>query len=605
MTVAKPDSRRWPARIALVLLLDTATAIAADWTTPAEQAHFQTTATYAQTHAYLERLAADAPTRIHLGRFGVSPEGRDLMLVVAAKDGEFTPAAARASGKEILLVQAGIHAGEIEGNDAGLMLLRDLGIGKKHANLLDHAILVYLPIFNVDGHENSTPHHRMGQNGPRETGFRATAQYINLNRDYMKADAPEMRDWLTLFDAWMPDLFMDIHTTDGADYQYDLTWYMEEWGPLHPAVQAWQQQAFKQAIFPAFDRMGHMQSPYLDLVDHRDIRKGIDNFGSGPRFSTGYVALRNRAALLVETHMLKTYEARVRMTYDLVVATLDRLGHDDGALRKAVTQADADTVARVRTADAQLPILFKPSGESVPFVLKGYAFAQEASPVSGDTWVRYDPHSPKTYEVPFFRDLVAAESVRVPAAYVVPAAWSTLVGERLRAHGVQFERIGSALKLDVEAYQLDDPHWNEKPFEGRHLLSEFSAKASRGEQTFDAGALLVPLDQPGANLIVNLLEPRAPDSLVRWGFFDAIFEAKEGFDARVVERIAHDMLAKDPALKTEFDARVAADADFAKSPEQRLAFFHRRSPWWSEQNVGRYPIVRLDGAALTQARAAR
>src|SRR6185437_12506266 len=184
-----------------------------------------------------------------------------------------------------------------------------------------------------------------------------TAQNLNLNRDYVKADAPEMRDWLTLFNAWLPDLFMDIHTTDGADYQYDLTWYMEEWGPLDPAVKAWQDAAFKQAIFPTYDRMGHMQSPYLDLVDHRDITKGIDNFGSGPRFSTGYVALRNRAALLVETHMLKPYAVRVRATYDLVVATLDYVNAHAGSLRKAVTEADADTVAHA--AGRELPILFK------------------------------------------------------------------------------------------------------------------------------------------------------------------------------------------------------------------------------------------------------
>ena len=227
------------------------------------------------------------------------------MLVVAAKDGEFTPEAARASGKDIVLVQSGIHAGEIEGKDAALMLLRDLSVGGKHANLLDHAILVWLPIFNVDGHENSQSLQPHQPERPRRHGLsRDRAEPQSQPRLRQGRRARDAR-WLAMFDAWLPDLFMDIHTTDGADYQYDLTWYMEEWGPLNPAVKAWQDTAFKQSIFPAFDRMGHMQAPYLDLVDHRDITKGIDNFGSGPRFSTGYVALRNRAALLVETHMLK------------------------------------------------------------------------------------------------------------------------------------------------------------------------------------------------------------------------------------------------------------------------------------------------------------
>src|SRR4051812_38145357 len=263
---------------------------AEDWTTPAEAAHFKTTPSYADTRAYLERLAAAAPGKLKVTRFGVSPEGRDLMLVVAAGGGEFTPEAARASGKQILLVQAGIHAGEIEGKDAGLMLLRDLVLGDAPhdlSHLLDHTVLLYLPIYNVDGHENSSAYNRINQNGPETMGFRATAQKLNLNRDYLKADAPETQDWLKLFDAWLPDMFVDVHTTNGADYQYDLTWYTEDWGSLDAAVHAWQDSALKQRIFRNTEKRGHLLAPYLELKDHRDITQGIANFGSGPRFSTG------------------------------------------------------------------------------------------------------------------------------------------------------------------------------------------------------------------------------------------------------------------------------------------------------------------------------
>jgi len=575
-----------------------------DWITPAEQSRFHTTPSYAETRAYLERLAAAAPHTIHLTRFGVSPEGRDLMLVVAAKDGEFTPEAARASGKEIVLVQSGIHAGEIEGKDAGLMLLRDIGVGGKHADLLDHAILMYLPIFNVDGHENSNAYNRINQNGPDQMGFRVTAQNLNLNRDYTKADAPEMRAWLAMFTAWMPDLFMDIHTTDGADYQYDLTWYLEDWGPLHPAVKAWQNEAFKKSIFPAFDAMGHMQSPYLDLVDHRDITKGVGNFGSGPRFSTGYVALRNRAALLVETHMLKPYEVRVRATFDLIVATLRYINAHPGTLRKAVTQADADTVARAKSSDAELPLAFKTTETPVPLTLKGYAFTQIKSDISGDTWVTYDPKTPKTYEVPFFRDLLPVESVQLPAAYVVPAAWPQII-EKLEQHGVRFERLAHSQAMRVQRYRLANPVWADKPFEGRHLVTEFSATLETVSVDIPAGSIVVPMDQPAANVVANLLEPRAPDSLLRWGFLDASFEQKEFADARVSEKLAREMLAKDPALKAAFDAKITADPAFAKDPAARLAFFYERSPWFETQRVGAYPVLRLDAAGLAAVRTGR
>ncbi len=591
------------------------TAQAADWTTPAEAAHFQTTPNYSDTRAYLERLAAAAPDRIHLTRFGVSPEGRDLMLVIAASGGEFTPAAARESGKEMVFVQAGIHAGEIEGKDAGLMLLRDLvldwksaqarpSVGGKLAHALDHTILLYAPIFNVDGHENSSPYHRINQNGPDAMGFRATAQNLNLNRDYLKADAPEMRDWLKLWNAWLPDFFVDIHTTDGADYQYDLTWYTEDWGPLDAGVKAWQDEALKKRIFPQVEKHGHLLAPYLDLKDHRDIGKGIDNFGSGQRFSTGYVALQNRAALLVETHMLKSYATRVRATYDLLAAILDDFRTHPGVLRRAVEQADRNTIARAAQAGASLPILFAASDKSVPFQLKGVAFTQEKSAISGDIWTHYDPAKPKDFEIPYWRDLIVKESAALPAAYLVPAGWPQII-DKLRQHGLRIEGTTQSVTVDVEYTRLDSPHWATAPFEGRLMLDRFVAKSTSATQTFPPGSVLVPLDQRAANVAVNLLEPRAPDSLLRWGFFNAIFEQKEAADARVLERLAREMLAKDPALKAEFETRLKNDAAFAASADARLEFFYQRSPWYTQQRIGLYPVARLDAAALAAARKAQ
>lgn len=572
---------------------------AADWTTPAEKAKFQTTPSYAETRAYLQRLAQAAPGTIHLSRFGVSPEGRDLMLVVAASGGEFTPQAARASGKTILLVQSGIHAGEIEGKDAALMLLRDLAFEPKRAKLLDHTILVWLPIFNVDGHEHSTPFNRINQNGPARMGYRATAQNLNLNRDYMKVDAPEMRDWIALFDAWQPDLFFDIHTTDGADFQYDFTWYMEQWGPLPAPVQAWQTKAVEQDILPAFEKMGHLAAPYLSGVDHNDITKGIANFGSGPRFSTGYVALRNRAAVLVETHMLKPYAVRVKAAHDFVLATLERLARDDGALRKAVTQADTEVAAR--GTGTSLAVAFETSKESVPFTFKGYEFKTEPSAISGDVWVHYDPRKPRTWVIPNFRDLVPTRSVTLPSAWLVPSGWPQII-DKLRQHGVRMERIDHAIELGVERHQLDQPKWQQASFEGHHMLRDFKQASVSARVAFAPGAMLIPTDQPLANLAANLLEPAAADSLLRWGLFDAIFEQKEYADARVAEQVARDMLAKDPSLRAQFEERLKSDPEFAKSPWARLGFFYERSPWYASQRIGAYPVVRLDAAALREAR---
>jgi hypothetical protein len=470
--------------------------------------------------------------------------------------------------------------------------------------VLNHTILLYLPIFNVDGHENASPYNRINQEGPEEMGFRATAQNLNLNRDYMKADAPEMRDWLALFNAWLPDMFVDVHTTDGADYQYDLTWYTEDWGNLDPAVKAWQDAALKQSIFPQMEKHGHLLSPYLELKDHRDITKGIANFGSGPRFSTGYVALQNRAALLVETHMLKPYATRVRATYDLIEQILEYLNAHPQSLREAVTKADRNLVERAGKANATLPIAFTTSEKSEPFTLKGVAFSQTHSDISGDIWTQYDTSQHKTLQIPFWRDLTASRNVSLPAAYLIPAGWPQLV-EKLRQHGLHVEPLTHAVALDVQRYRLADPKWAETPFEGRLMLKSFSEKVENAAKLpFAAGAVLVPLDQRAANVAVHLLEADAPDSLLHWGFLNAIFEQKESGDARVLEKLARDMLARDPALRTEFEARLKDDPAFVRNPEARLDFFYRRSPWYTQQNVGVYPIVRLDAAALAAARRA-
>ncbi|MEP6483736.1 MAG: M14 family metallopeptidase [Rudaea sp.] len=567
------------------------------WITPAEISHFKTTPSYDETHAYLQRLAAAAPDTIKLTRFGVSPEGRDLMLVVAASGGDFTPDAAHASGKQILMIQAGIHSGEIEGKDAGLMLLRDLSVGKKWPHLLDHTILVFLPIFNVDGHENTSPYNRINQNGPDSMGFRATAQNLNLNRDYLKVDAPEMRDWLAMYRTWLPDMFADIHTTNGSDYQYDLTWYTEDWGSLDPAVVAWQNTALKTRIFPNVEKHGHLLAQYLELKDHRDITKGIVNFGSGPRFSTGYVALQNRAALLVETHMLKSYEVRVRVTYDLIVAILEEFNAHPGELRKAVITADKNTLARASKPAPTFPIVYKTTDAPTKTSLKGVEFSQTHSDISNDVWTQYDPSKPRTMEIPFWRDLVAAKSVELPAAYIVPASWPQ-IAEKLAEHGLNVERISKPVTLDVERYRLDDPTWATAPFEGRLMVTSFAAHRERATVTYPVGSLIVRLDQRAANVAVHLLEPEAPDSLVHWGFFNAIFEQKESGDARVLEKLARDMLAKNPALKTEFDQKIATDKTFAANAEARLEFFYRRSPWFAQQKVGVYPVARLDARAL-------
>jgi len=253
---------------------------------------------------------------------------------------------------------------------------------------------------------------------------------------------------------------------------------------------------------------------------------------------------------------------------------------------------------------ASLPIAFATGEKSELLTLKGVAFTQTPSDISGDIWTQYQPGQHKTFEIPFWRDLVATRSVSLPAAYLIPAGWPQLVA-KLREHGLRVEPLVHAVVLDVQRYRLTDPKWADTPFEGRLMLKAFSAQVENAAKLqFAPGAVLVPLDQRAANVAVHLLEPDAPDSLLHWGFLNTIFEQKESGDARVLEKLARDMLARDPALKADFQARLKDDPAFAKSAEARLEFFYRRSPWYTQQNVGVYPVVRLDTAALASARRA-
>ena len=566
---------------------------ASHWITPAEASHFRTTPSYADTLAYLQRLQQAAPGVIHLQTFGTTPEGRPMVAVIASGDGTFDPAAARKAGKPVVLVQAGIHPGEIEGKDAGLILLRDIAITHNYPHLLDHLVLVYIPVFSVDGHENSSPYNRINQNGPAGMGFRAQSQYLNLNRDYIKADAPEMRAWLTLWQRWLPDFLIDVHTTDGADYQYDLTWYTEDPHKLDPAISAWQHDAIVDHAIPAYEKRGHRASIYLEFKDGRNPRKGIENFGSGPRFSTGYAALQNRPALLIETHMLKSYQVRVQATVDLVELMLEQIDQHPAALLAATTKADANVIARAQNPHASVPLTFKSDPQSTPFQLRGYAFTLTHSDISNSDWIQYDPSQPKTYAIDNWNGLLPDLSIAPPAAYAIPAQWTAII-DKLDAHGIGYRRLDHAATIHADGYQLDHPMWASQPFEGHLMLRDFALHATARDVKLPAGSVIVPMDQRAANVALNLLEPQAPDSLLHWGFLNAIFEQKEYGEPRVLEKLAREMMAKDPALKTAFEKKLQDDPAFAKDTDARLAFFYARSPWYAVQNVGAYPVLRLD-----------
>lgn len=562
-------------------------AIADDWLTYYEKSNYTRTPRYKETINYCQKLA-NASSMIHYTTFGKSPQGRDLPLLIVDKNGNFTPETVRETDNVVFFIQAGIHSGEIDGKDAGLMLIRDIVIKKKLQSLLDHVTLLFCPIFNVDGHERFSPYSRINQNGPEEMGWRTTAQNLNLNRDFLKADAPEMQHWLTLYHSWLPEFFADCHVTDGADYQYVITYKIDQHGILDRDLVQWVENAYLKELKPAMKKSGFPLMEYVYLREWQNLLSGMITWASPPRFSDGYTALNNRPGLLVETHMFKDYKTRVSATYEILKHTLSILNHEYQNLIPLVKKADAYNGSKV-FRENPFPITFKRSADSTMIQFKSYKIEQTESDLSGGVWYRYLEDT-MTYTLPFFNKMEPDITVMLPEAYLVPPQWEDVL-HRIRLHGIRYNQLKEKHQLEVYRYRFSNPEWREQPYEGRHTLTCDMEEVAE-KYTYPAGTAVISMNQPRAKVIAHILEPKAPDSFVHWGFFDTIFEKKEYAEAYVMEERARLMLASDPKLEAEFESKMKADSSFASDPTAILNWFYMKSPYWDEE-MNAYPVGRL------------
>ena len=585
-----------------------------EWATPAELSDYRSTPRYDETMAYVKRVAAAAPRQVKLESFGKTPAGRDLWVAIVSGDGVFDPAAVRRSGRAVLLIQNAIHAGEMDGKDSSLALLRDMVITKSQAKLLDHIVVLIIPIYNADGHERFSAFNRVNQNGPEQMGWRTQSQNLNLNRDYLKADAPETRAFLKLFQRWLPDMFVDDHVTDGADYQYDTTYAIDVGPDVAPGVADWLEHQLKPYIEKSVADSGHVIGEYVG-VGEANPGRGLEVGQDTPRFSTGYVVEQNRAALLVEMHMLKDYKTRVTGNYEILRAILEVMNRDADKLVALGKQADDETVARGREAQTavyirkpdEFPLRLKATEEAETFHFLSYKRTTSLSEVSGGLWNQYT-HEPESVDIPLHSKLAPTLTVPIPGAYIIPAQWTKVI-DVLQAHDVAMRPTVQAWSGEVDTYRCS-AKWANRPFEGHHVLgggSEFAptpppdCKAVKEKMDFPAGSMVVPLDQRAAKLAIHWLEPQAPDSAVYWGYFDAIFEQKEYGEPYVLEKLARELMAKDPKLKAEFEQKVVSDPQFADDQYGRLNWFYMHSPYWDQQ-LGLYPVGRLrslEGLPLT------
>ncbi len=542
------------------------------WITPAERAGFATTPRYAETRAWLERLAAASPL-IRIETFGRTAQGRDMLMVRASKGG---------TGKPVVMIQAGIHSGEIDGKDAGLMLLRDIALRGKDS-LLDSVDLVFVPIYNIDGHEASSRWNFPALRGPAEKGYVATARGINLNRDYAKADAPETRAMIALLRRLDPILYVDCHVSDGFDMQYDITFTYAGWGryAYHRATADWLTGRFGPTVTAALERAGHVPTLYPSPIDTRDPAKGIRQAPEGPRYSTGYGDFIGVPTVLVENHMLKPYRQRVLGTYVLLEAALKLAATD----RDRIVAAKAtDRASRPATMLAR----WKPAATPIGWIerFKGIAFETYRSPASGRLEQRWTG-KPITVRMPIIgQDPV--ETVSLPTAWWVPAEQTEAL-DRLRLHGIRLDPITAPRTLTLDRVHLRDAVV-QRAQDGRLPLKASFEHVSVTE-TLPAGTVRVPSDQPLGLLAAALLEPEAPDSLLAWGFFSEMLSSPPGAEDFVRAPLAEALLASDGAVRTAFAAKLADDPAFARDPDARLDWLIDRLPDRKTTHLT-YPILR-------------
>ena len=556
-------------------------------TTPFELSTGNVSATHAQAVAFYQRLAAAHP-EAELLTMGPTDVGKPLHLFLLSKDQVFDPLAIKAQGKAFLLINNGIHPGEPCGIDACLMLARDL---LTEGRLPADVVIGIVPVYNIGGALNRGRDSRANQDGPEAHGFRGNARNFDLNRDFVKMDTRNARSFAQIFHRYLPDLFVDTHTTNGADYQPVLTLIETQPTQLQPPLRQLMTEELTPALFAHMDGTDYLMSRYVNVFG-RTPDDGFARFLDGPRYSTGYAALFQTPSYVTEAHMLKPFAQRVRATY----AFLD--GMITWADGHAVPLTQAVQQARLRAAqDSAAAIAWELDTTQVDsLTFDGYAAQYEPSQLTGQPRLRYDRSQPWTKRIPYYDVYQPTETVAKPTAYLIPQSYEDVI-ERLRLNGLRLHYLERDTLLTVEVDYLNDVQSLPYPYEGHHFHRSLTVQKDTQQVAFYAGDVVVFTGQWRDPYLLHVLEPLAQDAFFRWNFFDGVLMQKEYFSSYVFEETALNLLEQDPALRDAFQARKEADPDFAQNARAQLDFIYRRSPYY-EPTHRRYPVARWKGEAL-------
>ncbi|KTD98298.1 M14 family metallopeptidase [Pseudoalteromonas sp. H71] len=536
---------------------------------------------YNNTMAFVERLVAANPTQFKSQIIGFSNSKRAIKMVVATEQGFFDADQLANSTKPTVLIQAGIHAGEIDGKDAMFMLLRDIATGKRR-DILKKVNILFIPILNVDGHERSSHFNRINQRGPSKMGFRTNANNLNLNRDFTKLETPEVKSVLKVINDYNPNLYIDVHVTDGADYQYDVTYgYNPVFASESPAIADTLDRYFKPVIDNKLASQGHIPGPLVFVMNKRNFKEGLAGWVATPRFSNGWGDLKSLPTILVENHSLKPYKQRVLGTYVFIDGAIDALSKHGHELANAVKKEHA-------FVPKQLIVQRGYSKDPVEIAFKGIRYTSKVSTLSGQTEVQYIGEKEDYTNLPVYWQKDVQKRIEVPKAFFIPPVYTDLI-EKLSLHGVSVNKLVGENTQPLKQAKINEHSFAKSPFEGRfRVTATFDYKPAINVNL--DGWFEVTTQQKAGELAVHLLHPEAPDSFFSWGEFNTIFQRTEYMENYALIPFARNMLKEKPKFALQFDQKLKTEKSFASDADARLDWLYQHSPFYDEAYL-KYPIL--------------
>ena len=540
---------------------------------------------YRDIISYYKKLS-NVHEEISLFSFGQTDSGEPLHLVVYDKSGIYNVDEIKSSPKNRILLNNGIHPGESDGIDASMMLLRDIVQNDSLQKKYENSIICVIPVYNIGGALNRNSHTRANQNGPLEYGFRGNARNYDLNRDFIKQDTKNAAAFAAIFHTVNPDVFIDNHVSNGADYQYAITHLFTQHNKLGGNLGAFLQNKMQPELEKLLEQKGINITPYVNVWGTTP-KSGWPQFFDSPRYSTGYTTLFNTLGLMVETHMLKPYKIRVEQTYELMLSALDFTETNSKKIKELRASATSEILAK-----KMYPIHFKvDENNPIDLNFKGYEGEYIDSKVTTGKRLFYDKSKPYKEVVKYYYNYLITKEINIPKAYILPKGFHPVI-ERLKNNNIEFSRFKNDTIITVTVNYIKDFKSRENPYEGHYLHYNTTVSSSLENINFKKGDVYISTNQNGVRYLLETLEAEATDSFFNWNFFDTILQQKEGYSGYVFEDIAEKMLAENPLLKKEFEEKLKNEETFAKNPRMQLHFIYKNSAHYEKAHL-RLPVFKV------------